>query len=111
MRVALAQISPHLGELQKNLEIHLRVIERSLKKKADLVIFPELSLTGYTLKDLAGEMSLDPATDARFRKILARTKGLSVVLGFMESFTKELPMEYAVELNRLIELQLKGAVG
>lgn len=34
-----------------------------------------------------------------------------VVLGFMESFTKELPMEYAVELNRLIEMQLEGAVG
>jgi Fe-S cluster assembly protein SufB len=34
-----------------------------------------------------------------------------IVLGFMESFTRELPMEYAVELNRLIQLQLEGAVG
>jgi Fe-S cluster assembly protein SufB len=34
-----------------------------------------------------------------------------IVLGFVESFTKELPMEYAVELNRLIEMQLEGAVG
>jgi Fe-S cluster assembly protein SufB len=34
-----------------------------------------------------------------------------VVLGFMESFTRELPMEYAVELNRLIQLQMEGAVG
>jgi Fe-S cluster assembly protein SufB len=34
-----------------------------------------------------------------------------IVLGFMESFTKELPMEYAVELNRLIQLQMEGAVG
>lgn len=34
-----------------------------------------------------------------------------IVLGFMESFTKELPMEYAVELNRLIQLQMKGAIG
>ncbi len=34
-----------------------------------------------------------------------------IVLGFIESFTKELPMEYAVELNRLIEVQLEGAVG
>ncbi|MBD3210730.1 Fe-S cluster assembly protein SufB [Candidatus Micrarchaeota archaeon] len=34
-----------------------------------------------------------------------------VVLGFMESFTKELPMEYAVELNRLIQLQMEGSVG
>ncbi len=34
-----------------------------------------------------------------------------IVLGFIESFTKELPMEYAVELNRLIEMQLEHAVG
>jgi len=34
-----------------------------------------------------------------------------IVLGFVESFTKELPMEYAVELNRLIQLETKGAVG
>ncbi len=35
----------------------------------------------------------------------------TIVLGFIDSFTKELPMEYAVELNRLIEIQLEGAVG
>ncbi len=34
-----------------------------------------------------------------------------IVLGFIDSFTRELPMEYAVELNRLIEVQLEGAVG
>ncbi len=34
-----------------------------------------------------------------------------IVLGFVESFTRELPMEYAVELTRLIEMQLEGAVG
>jgi Fe-S cluster assembly protein SufB len=34
-----------------------------------------------------------------------------IVLGFIDSFTRELPMEYAVELNRLIEMQLEGAVG
>jgi Fe-S cluster assembly protein SufB len=34
-----------------------------------------------------------------------------IVNGFIEPFTKELPMEYAVELNRLIELEMEGAVG
>ena len=34
-----------------------------------------------------------------------------VVTGFMEEFAKELPMEYAVELNRLIELEMEGSVG
>jgi len=34
-----------------------------------------------------------------------------IVLGFMEPFTRELPMEYAVELNRLIQLEMEGSVG
>ena len=35
----------------------------------------------------------------------------TIVLGFMEPFTKELPMEYAVELNRLIQMEMEGSVG
>ena len=34
-----------------------------------------------------------------------------IVNGFIEPITKELPMEYAVEMNRLIELQMEGAIG
>lgn len=36
---------------------------------------------------------------------------LMIVNGFMEPFVKELPMEYAVELNRLIELEMEGSIG
>jgi Fe-S cluster assembly protein SufB len=32
-------------------------------------------------------------------------------MGFFDEFTKELPMEYAVELNRLIEMEMEGAIG
>src|SRR5262249_46909722 len=34
-----------------------------------------------------------------------------IVNGFFETFTKELPLEYAVELNRLIQLEMEGSVG
>jgi Fe-S cluster assembly protein SufB len=34
-----------------------------------------------------------------------------IVRGFIEPITKELPMEYAVELQRLVELQMEGSVG
>ena len=36
---------------------------------------------------------------------------LRIVTGFIEPLVKELPMEYAVEMNRLIELQMEGSVG
>jgi Fe-S cluster assembly protein SufB len=34
-----------------------------------------------------------------------------IVRGFIEPITKELPLEYSVELNRLIQLQMEGSVG
>ncbi len=34
-----------------------------------------------------------------------------VVNGFIEPITKEIPLEYAIELNRLIELQMEGSIG
>ena len=34
-----------------------------------------------------------------------------IVMGFIEPFTKELPMEYAVEMNRLIKFEMEGAIG
>jgi predicted amidohydrolase len=84
MKIALAQIAPHLADVDRNLELHLEFMDKARRQKADLVVFPELSLTGYTLKDLAGEVALDPETDSRFTKILACSRGLSIVLGFME---------------------------
>jgi len=84
MRIALAQIVPRLGDVESNVALHLEVLERARKKRAGLVVFPELGLTGYTLKDLVEEVALDPAKDSRFRRIAAATKGLAAVVGFVE---------------------------
>ena len=48
-RVLLAQVEPTLGNLERNLEIHLAEIDAARAAKIDLVLFPELSLTGYFL--------------------------------------------------------------
>jgi Fe-S cluster assembly protein SufB len=42
----------------------------------------------------------------------SESDALSLIIGgFMEPFTKELPMEYAVELNRLVKMEMEGSVG
>jgi len=84
MKIAVAQIAPKLGDVEANVGLHLDILEKARKQRAGLVVFPELSLTGYTLKDLAEEVALDPAADPRFRRLVARTKGLSAVVGFVE---------------------------
>lgn len=84
MKVALAQFSPRLGDIKKNFELHLRYIEKAKKKKADLLVFPELSLTGYTLKDLVEEVALHPEKDPLFAKLKAISREISFVVGFVD---------------------------
>lgn len=109
MRAAIAQISPHLGELEKNLEIHLRFIERARKKKADLVIFPELSLTGYTLMDLVPEAALVPGRQPLFKRLREASRGIDIVLGFVEEKEKGLYYNSAAYLSggRILHLHRK----
>ncbi len=89
MRVAVAQISPYLGEVGRNVDLHLELINRARRENADLLVFPELSLTGYTLKDLVDEVAMDPAKAPLFRKLVAATRGLTVIFGFVEEPAQE----------------------
>jgi len=84
MRIAVAQFSPHLGDVGRNLELHLELLDEARRRKAELVVFPELSLTGYTLKDLAEEVALDPRPSPVFKRLAAAGRGLTLVFGFME---------------------------
>jgi predicted amidohydrolase len=94
MNIAIAQIAPKLGDIAANLETHLDLLEKARKKKAGLVVFPELGLTGYTLKDLVEEVALDPRSDPRFARFVAKTKGLSAVVGFVEESPAEKGLFY-----------------
>jgi NAD+ synthase (glutamine-hydrolysing) len=84
MKTVLAQIAPKLGDVAANVDTHLEILAKARKQKAGLVVFPELGLTGYTLKDMVEEVALDPAADPLFRRLVAGTKGLSAVVGFVE---------------------------
>ncbi|NMH67019.1 carbon-nitrogen hydrolase family protein [Shewanella salipaludis] len=57
--ISLAQIPVVKGDLRVNLEHHLKMIEQSSRYNADVVVFPELSLTGYEL-DLAAKLAVSP---------------------------------------------------
>ncbi|MDD8030855.1 MAG: hypothetical protein PHQ25_02515 [Acidobacteriota bacterium] len=84
MKIALAQISPVLGNIEKNLKLHLDLIKRATTQKADLIIFPELSLTGYSLRDLAAEIALRPKDSAAFSQLLDASGSIDLVFGFAE---------------------------
>jgi predicted amidohydrolase len=50
MKICVAQIRPIKGEIDKNIEIHKKFIDLAISKDADMIFFPELSLTGYEPK-------------------------------------------------------------
>ena len=47
MRICIVQTKPIKGEIEQNLNVHLKFIKTAIEKNADIIIFPELSLTGY----------------------------------------------------------------
>ena len=83
--IALAQISTHLGDVSSNLEKHLALVREARKSGADLLVFPELSLTGYGLQDLAAAVALHPTDDDPvFRRLLEASQDLDLVVGFVD---------------------------
>jgi predicted amidohydrolase len=86
LTVALAQIDTKLGDVEANLEKHLQWIEDARERGANLILFPELSLTGYSLQDLAPTVARRPTIeDPTFAPLLEASKGIDVLVGFVEA--------------------------
>jgi predicted amidohydrolase len=83
MRVALVQIAPILGERHRNLDLHLAQIAAAREQGADLIVFPELSLTGYFLRDIVPDVALDRGA-AELRQLIDAAGSAAVVAGFVE---------------------------
>lgn len=58
MKAALAQIAPRLADLPHNLDLHEETVDRAVAQGAELVVFPELSLTGYLLMEATPEVAI-----------------------------------------------------
>ena len=86
LKVGLAQITPKLGNLEANLERHLQSIEEAAERGVELLIFPELSLTGYRLRDLAFSVAIRPThKDPIFARLLDASRDMDLVVGFAEA--------------------------
>lgn len=83
--IALAQTNAVLGNVEANLERHLHWISRAMDANAQLIVFPELSLTGYYLRDLAHEIAIPTAGIAqRLSKLYRASRDLDIVCSFVE---------------------------
>jgi NAD+ synthase/NAD+ synthase (glutamine-hydrolysing) len=80
MRIALAQINPTVGDLPGNADLILETARRGAAGGAQLVVFPELSLTGYPPRDLVEKPSFLERTGQQLERLAQETAGLSASL-------------------------------
>jgi N-carbamoylputrescine amidase len=84
LRIALAQVDTVLGDVEANLASTRAVMARARDAGADLVVFPELSLTGYALGHVDEDVSR-AAGDAELTGLAAEADGMACVIGFAEA--------------------------
>jgi NAD+ synthase (glutamine-hydrolysing) len=89
LRIALAQVNPTVGDLDGNADIIVEWSRRAASAGADLVVFPEMMLTGYPVEDLALRASFIDASIAALRGIAGRLAAggmgdLAVVTGYLD---------------------------
>ncbi|MFN3531086.1 MAG: NAD+ synthase [Candidatus Brocadia sp.] len=84
MKIALAQINQTVGDFQKNAEKICSYIDRARRQNADLVVFPELAVTGYPPKDFLDIPAFIDENLKTLNTIASGVYGISVIVGFVD---------------------------
>lgn len=87
IKLSIAQIKPEPGATGKNLEKHLNYIENAKNEGSQLVVFPELSLTGYFLKDSIYDVAINlkDYEDDILNRLLEESSKIGIIAGLVES--------------------------
>ncbi len=89
-RVALAQLNPTVGDLEGNADKVLSAISEARAVGADLVVFPELVITGYPPEDLLLMPSFVRANLHCLQRVAAATSGITALVGFVDCRNDEI---------------------
>ncbi|MFA6467504.1 MAG: nitrilase-related carbon-nitrogen hydrolase [Bacteroidota bacterium] len=82
--IAIAQIDSTVGNLEKNIAHHITFVKKAIAKKAQIIVFPELSLTGYSIKDLNWDLALRAEPNSYFTDLLTLSKKITIIAGGVE---------------------------
>jgi NAD+ synthase/NAD+ synthase (glutamine-hydrolysing) len=80
MRIALGQINPTVGDLAGNAALMLLAAREAADRKADLIVFPELSITGYPPRDLVEKPSFISRSERAIEQLAEASLGLPLTL-------------------------------
>ncbi len=82
--IALAQVDSVLGDVKKNVAKHVEFARRAKEGGADIVVFPELSLSGYSIKDLNWDVILKQENLTHIQPLLDESKDIAILAGGVE---------------------------
>ena len=86
LRLALAQVNPTVGDLAGNAALITSAVTSARESGADIVVFPEMIVTGYPVEDLALRPSFQIASKAMIAEIAASISGQIVaVVGYLDT--------------------------
>jgi predicted amidohydrolase len=79
----MVQMAPRMGAVADNLRRHVEAAEQAVQDGVDLLLFPELSLTGYFLRDLVPEVALR-LDSPLLQELISLSRKIHLVVGFPE---------------------------
>ena len=92
LRVALAQINPTVGDLEGNAALISKYTDQAKKAAADVIVFPEMVLTGYPVEDLAMRASFRSASKKALTQLVTSLDPSIVsVVGYLDESTTGAP--------------------
>lgn len=84
LHVGAAQVNPVLADVSRNLDLHLALLAQGRARGLDLLMFPELSLTGYSLQRQVMTVAM-PRHDPRLLALAAASGPMHSLVGFVEA--------------------------
>lgn len=93
LKIAIAQINPTVGDLKGNAHLAIENIRRAREEKADLVVFPELAITGYPPRDLLLKSAFVEENRRMLESLSPECDGIACIIGFVDSAPLEHPVD------------------
>lgn len=84
LRIAMAQMNPTVGDLSGNAKRILEFLDEAKDMEADMVVLPEMALTGYPPEDLLLKPQFVQENINSLKWIATRTKGITAIVGFVD---------------------------
>jgi NAD+ synthase (glutamine-hydrolysing) len=110
-KIALAQINPSLGDLDGNTSKIIDFVRKARKQRADLVVFPELAITGYPPKDLLLKTDFITRNKKKLKEIAQETHNISAVIGLIDMADNRIYNAAAlIQNDRIVGIQHKTSL-